>query len=109
MFYSLTTFIGGALSAAERSYPTSKVRGSGRRSYPASEASRGREETPRVRGQGRPGEATSGPRPGPVTLRSHPEPKAKGGTWEEPPMAKARACDQEEHPEERWLHRRRRA
>ena len=38
-----------------------------------------------------------------MTLRSHPKPKAKGGTWEEPRMPKARACDQEEHPEERWL------
>ena len=42
---------------AEKSYPVSKVKGGGR------------EETPRVRGQGRPGEATSHPRPGAVTLR----------------------------------------
>ena len=55
------------------------------RSYPASEASDGREETPRVLGQGRPGEATSCPRPGAVTWRSHPEPEARGGSWEEQP------------------------
>ena len=55
-----------------------------------------REETPHVRGQGRPGEATSRLRPGAVTLRSHPEPEARAG-------------GREEQPEERWLHRRRRA
>ena len=31
-----------------------------------------------------------------MTLRSHPEPEAKGGSWEE-------------HPKERWLQRHRRA
>ena len=61
------------------------------RSYPASEASGGREETPRVRGQGRPAEATSRPRPGAVTLKSHPEPEARGSSWEEPPTPEARA------------------
>ena len=95
--------------ADKRSYPTSEVMGSGRgyqaamaqerlggatprprsgaagRRHPASEASGGREETPRVRGQGRPGEATSRPRPGAVTLKSHPEPEARGGSWEEQP------------------------
>ena len=59
-------------------------------------SSSSREELPRVRGQGRPGEATSRPRPGAVTLRSHPEPEARAG-----------GC--EEHPEERWLHDCRRA
>ena len=34
-----------------------------------------------------------------MTLRSHPEPEAKGGSWEEPPMPEARACSWEEHPE----------
>ena len=63
----------GSLSVGERSYPASKVRGSGR------------EETPRVRGQEWLGEATSRPRPGAVTLKSHPEPNARGGSWEEPP------------------------
>ena len=47
------------LSVAERSYPTSEVRG-------------GQEEPPCVRGQGLSGEAASRPRPGAVTLRSHP-------------------------------------
>ena len=73
----------GAQSVAERSYPTSEVSG-------------GREETPHVQGQGRPGEATWHPRPGVVTLRSHPEPEA-------------RASGLEEQAEERWLCRHRRA
>ena len=61
------------------------------------EASGGREETPLIRGQGRPGEATRHPRPGAVTLRIHPEPEA-------------RAAGQKEHPEEQqWLCRHRRA
>ena len=68
-----------------------------------------REELSRVQGQGQPGEATSHPRPGVVTLRSHPEPKARGGSWEEPPTPEARAGVLEEHLEERWLHRCRRA
>ena len=68
-----------------------------------------REELPQVRGQGRPGEATSCPRPGAVTLRSHPKPEARGGSWEEPPTPEARAGGREEHPEERWLRRHRRA
>ena len=83
--------------------------GTAKRSYPASEVSGGREQTPRVRGQGRPGEATSHPRPRAVTLRSHPEPEAKGSSWEEPRMPDARAGGWKEHPEERWLPRLRRA
>ena len=78
-------------------------------SYPASEASGSQEETPCVRGQGRPEEATSRPKPGAVTLRSHPEPKARGSSWEELPTPKARACGWEEQPKERWLRRHRRA
>ena len=66
------------------------------RSYPASKASGGWDETPRVLGQGWPGEVTLRPRPGVVTLRSHPEPEARGG-------------GQEEQRKERWLHRHRRA
>ena len=38
-----------------------------------------------------------------MTLRSHPEPKARGGSWEEPPTPEARASGQEEQPEEWWL------
>ena len=41
----------GALSAAERSYPTSEVRAVAERSYPASEArGGGREDQPQVQG-----------------------------------------------------------
>ena len=54
------------------------------------------EETPHVRGQGRPGEATSRLRPGAVTLRSHPEPEARGGSWEEPPTPEARGGGREQ-------------
>ena len=41
-----------------------------------------------------------------MTLRSHPEPEARSGSWEEP---EARANGWEEQPEERWLRRHRRA
>ena len=44
-----------------------------------------------------------------VTLRSHPEPEARGSSWEEPPTPQARAGGWEEQPEEWWLRRRRRA
>ena len=44
-----------------------------------------------------------------MTLRSHPEPEARGNSWERPPMPKARAGGREEHPEEWWLPRHRRA
>ena len=63
-----------------------------------SEATGGQEETPHIRGQGRPGEATSRPRPGVVTLRSHPKPEARGGSWEEPPTPEARASSQRSNP-----------
>ena len=33
-----------------------------------------------------------------MTLRSHPEPGARGGSWEEPPMPEARAGSREEQP-----------
>ena len=66
-------------------------------SYAASEArGGGRKELPHVQGQGWPGEATLCPRPGAVTLRSHPKPKASAG-------------GQEEQPEEQCLSRHRRA
>ena len=81
---------------AERRYPKCGVRG-------------GREETPRVRGQGRLGEAISRLRPGEVTLRSHLDLEARDGSWNEPPMPEARAPSLEEHPEEQWLRRCRRA
>ena len=66
------------------------------RRYPATEPSGGQEKTPRVLGQGQPGEVTLHPRPGVVTLRSHPKPEARAGSWEEQPM-------------EWWLRRHRRA
>ena len=62
-----------------------------------------------IRGQGQAGEVISHLRPGVVTLRSHPEPEARGGSWEEPPTPEARACSWEEPPEEKWLSRYRRA
>ena len=74
-----------------------------------SEVSGGREETPLIRDQGRPGEATSRPRPVVVTLRSHPEPEARDGSWEEPPTPEARAGGWEEQPKEGCPCRHRRA
>ena len=79
------------------------------RSYPASEASGGREETPHIRDRVWPGEATLLPRPGAVTLRSHPEPEARGISCEEPPTPEAWAGGQEEQPEEWRLRRHKRA
>ena len=82
---------------ARRRHPTSEVRGSGR------------EEIPRVQGQGRPGEATLCLRPGVVNLRSHPESEARDSSWKEPPTPEARAHSQEEQPEGQWLRRCKRA
>ena len=62
------------------------------RSYPTSEASGGRKETPHVRGQWRLGGATLSPRPG-------------AGSWKEPTTPKARASSREEQRKERWLHK----
>ena len=62
----------GALSAAERSYPTSKVRGSGLE-FQAVMAQKQRRRTTQVRGQGRrPGGATPRQRSGAVTERRYP-------------------------------------
>ena len=112
---------------AERSYPVSGVSGC-REELPRIQGQEWRpgghtateimggdpEELPRARGQGRRlGGATSHPRPGAVTLRSHPEPEARDGSWKEPPVPEARACRREEQPEEQpkeqWLRRCRRA
>ena len=59
----------------------SEVRVAARRSYPGSEASGGQEETPLIRDQGPPGEATSHRRPGAVTLGAtlSPRPGAAAG------------------------------
>ena len=48
-------------------------------------------------------------RPEAVTLRSHQEPKDRGGSWEEPHTPEARARSWEEQPKEPWLQRHRRA
>ena len=61
----------GALSAA-KSYPTSEVRDSG----PECQAAMAQERL---------GGDTPCQRSGAVTLRSHPEPEARDGSWEEPP------------------------
>ena len=42
-------------------------------------------------------------------MRSHPEPGARGGSWEEPPTPEARASGWEEQPKEWRLCRHRRA
>ena len=107
-------WLGGATphprsGAARRRNPAPEVRAVAGRSYPMFKASGGKEKTPHVQGQGWPGEATSRLRPGAVTRRSHPEPEARGGSWEEPPTPKARDSGQEEQLEEPWLSRHRRA
>ena len=61
----------GALSAAE-SYPTSEVRDSSPECQAAMAQERLGGDTPCQRSRA-------------VTLRSHPEPEARGGSWEEPP------------------------
>ena len=78
----------GALSAGgERSYPVSEVRVAAERSYPASKVSGGREETPRVGGQGRrPGGAILCPRSVLAGTR-HPASEVRGG-WEKPPRTR---------------------
>ena len=78
--------------------------GTAERSYPASEVSGGREETPRVRGQGRLGEATLHPRPGAVDLRSHSMPKARGSGWEEQPDVQGAAAAWEQEGLEELSH-----
>ena len=83
--------------------------GTAERSYLASEVSGSREKLPRVRGQGRLGGDTLRPRPRAVTLRNHPEPEARGGSWEEPLMPEARAGGRKGQPEEWWPRRHRRA
>ena len=44
-----------------------------------------------------------------MTLKSHPEPEAKGGSWEELPTPEARGGGWEEQPEQQWQRRHRRA
>ena len=108
-----------ALSAAERSYPTSEVRGriwedpmpEGRRprgvtphptSGAAAESARHRndqEELPYVRGQGQqPRGATQRPRLGAVARRTYPTSEARGGSREDLPHAEARGRGRQEQP-----------
>ena len=87
-----------SVAEAGRRHPVSEVRVVARRSYHVSEASGGQEETLHVRGQGLPGEATLRPRPGAVTRRSHPEPAARSGSWDEPPTPEARARGRRSNP-----------
>ena len=42
-------------------------------------------------------------------MRSHPQPEARGGSWEEPSKPEATAGSPKEQPEEWWLRRHRRA
>ena len=44
-----------------------------------------------------------------MTLRSHPETEARGGSRVETPTPEARASGLEDQLEEQWLHRHRRA
>ena len=82
----------------------SKVRGGSREELPHVWVSGGREDLPRVRDQGWrqgggtprlrsgvPGRRQPASEVGTVTLRSRPEPEARGGSWEEPPMPETRA------------------
>ena len=55
-------------------------------------------DTP-IQGQGWPGEATSHPKKGVVTLRSHPEPEARGSTWEEQPKEAQEGLEELSHVE----------
>ena len=85
------------------------VRGQGQRECQAATAQEWpRGATLRLRSEAA-GRSLLAPRPGAVTLRSHPEPEARGGSLEEPPTPEARADGQEEQLEERWLRRHRRA
>ena len=110
----------GALSAAERSYPTSEVRGSGRECQAAMAQERPRGAT-QVRGQWRPGGDTPRLRSGVAAEKSYPVSEARGGgreelprvqgrgAWESHLAPEARGGSQEAQPEEQWLRRHRRA
>ena len=98
----------GALSAGERSYPISEVRGSGL-------------ECQAAMAQERPRGATLCPRSGAAAGRSYPASEVRAATERRHPASEVRAAkrshlapearggDPEEPPEERWLRRRRRA
>ena len=87
----------------------SEVRAAARRSYPVAEASGGQEETPLIRDQGPPGEATSHRRPGAVTLGATLSPRPRAAVERRHLSPEARAGGREEHPGEQWLRGCRRA
>ena len=86
----------GTLSAAERSYPKSKIRGRGLECQAAMMPEQPRGATLRLRS-------------GVADERSYPEAEVRGDGWEEPPTLQPRANGGEKQPEERWLRRHRRA
>ena len=94
-----------ALSVAERSYPTSEVRGRSRKDpMPKGRWPRGATPCPHARGQGRqPGGATLRPRPGAAAGRTNPtskEPWLLGHrrAWRSYPTLKVRKGSSEEIP-----------
>ena len=90
----------GALSAAERSYPTSEVRGGSQDELPCEGGQWQREETPRVRGLGQQSRgATQRLRPGEAAERSYAASEVRGG-WENPPRSRG----QEQRPRGATLH-----
>ena len=101
----------GTLSAAERSYPTSEVRGRSREDpMPNGRWPRGSTPQPRSGAAARRSYPMP-PRPGPgaVAERSNPMPEARGGGWEDQPHTMAARAQEglEELPhvegqERRW-------
>ena len=114
---------------AERSYPTSEVRGSGQecqagtaqewprgatphprsggaagRSYPASEVRGDGQECQAATAQEQPRGATPRPRPGAVAGRSYPTPEARGGGWEEQPHIQGAVAARAQEGLEELLH-----
>ena len=83
--------------------------GMAERRYPASEVRGGWEELPQVRGQGwRPRRATPHPR-SVAAGGDTPRPRPRAAVERRHLSPEARAGGREEHPEEQWLRRHRRA
>ena len=77
----------GELSAPEKSYPTSEVRGRSRED-PMPEGRRPRRVTPRPKSgavAGRSYPIPPSPRPGVAARRNNPTTEARGGDWEDQP------------------------
>ena len=91
----------GALSVAERSYPTSEVRGRSPE-FQAVTAQEWRRGATQVRGQGwRPGGAIPHPRSGAAAERRYPANEVRGDSWQELPHApipEASGGGQEDQP-----------